>query len=90
LCIPEATRATGTTSHDHVEEAVHVQWRLPARAEARHPQAADSPLSWHDHLAHGYGRDHAEASVADIDPQNDDQFSDVEMTQEFEVIRDDS
>ncbi len=37
---------------------------------------------------HGYGRDHAEASVADIDPQNDDQFSDVEMTQEFDVIRD--
>jgi hypothetical protein len=27
--------------------------------------------------------------VADIDPQNDDQQSDVEMTQEFEVIRDD-
>jgi len=26
--------------------------------------------------------------VADIDPQNDDQFSDVEMTQEFDVIRD--
>jgi len=28
--------------------------------------------------------------VADIDPQNDDQFSDVEMTQEFDVIRDDT
>jgi len=28
--------------------------------------------------------------VADIDPQNDDQFSDVEMTQEFEVIRDEN
>jgi len=27
--------------------------------------------------------------VADIDPQNDDQLNDVEMTQEFEVIRDD-
>ncbi len=27
--------------------------------------------------------------MADIDPQNDDQFSDVEMTQEFDVIRDD-
>ena len=39
---------------------------------------------------HGYGRDHAEAAVADIDPQNDDQTSDVEMTQEFDVIRDDS
>ena len=87
LCASEATRATGPTSHDHVEEAVHVQWRLPARAEARHPQAADPALSWHDHTARDR-RDHAEASVADIDPQNDDQFSDVEMTQEFEVIRD--
>ncbi|WP_257785459.1 hypothetical protein [Lentzea guizhouensis] len=39
---------------------------------------------------HGYGRDHAEAVVADIDPQNDDQqLNDVEMTQEFDVIRDD-
>ena len=66
---------------------MHVQWVLSARAEARDPQAADSPLSWHDHTAR-YGRDHAEASVADIDPQNDDQFSDVEMTQEFDVIRD--
>jgi len=69
---------------------VHVQWRLPARAEARHPQAADAALSWHDHIRTGSGRDHAEASVADIDPQNDDQFSDVEMTQEFEVIRDEN
>ena len=38
---------------------------------------------------HGLRRDHAEASVADIDPQNDDQLSDAEMTQEFDVIRDD-
>ncbi|WP_434452045.1 hypothetical protein [Lentzea sp. E54] len=68
---------------------MHVQWTVPPRAEARHPQAADPALSWHDHTPR-YGRDHAEASVADIDPQNDDQFSDVEMTQEFEVIRDDS
>jgi hypothetical protein len=66
---------------------VHLQWNVPPRAEARHPEAADSPLSWHDHPAR-YGRDHAEASVADIDPQNDDQFSDVEMTQGFDVIRD--
>lgn len=66
---------------------MHVQWRLPARAEARDPQAADPALSWHDHSPR-YGRDHAEAAVADIDPQNDDQFSDVEMTQEFDVIRD--
>jgi len=28
--------------------------------------------------------------VADIDPQTDDQLSDVEMTKEFDVIRDDS
>jgi hypothetical protein len=66
---------------------VHVQWILPPRTEARDPQAADAALSWHDHTPR-YGRDHAEASVADIDPQNDDQFSDAEMTQEFEVIRD--
>ncbi|WP_157527925.1 hypothetical protein [Nocardia sp. NRRL S-836] len=68
---------------------MHVQWRLPARAEARHPQAADTALSWHDHTAR-VRRDHAEASVADIDPHNDDQFSDVEMTQEFDVIRDEN
>jgi hypothetical protein len=37
----------------------------------------------------GLRRDHAEASVADIDPQHDDQMSDAEMTQEFDVIRDD-
>ncbi|GLY48322.1 hypothetical protein Lesp01_19780 [Lentzea sp. NBRC 102530] len=67
---------------------MHVRRAVPSRAEARHPQAAHPALSWHDHTSR-YGRDHAEASVADIDPQNDDQFSDVEMTQEFEVIRDD-
>jgi hypothetical protein len=68
---------------------VHVRRAVPPRAEARHPQAADPALSWHDHTPR-YGRDHAEASVADIDPQNDDQIADVEMTQEFEVIRDDN
>lgn len=66
---------------------MHVQWTVPPRAEARHPQAADPALSWHDHNPRP-GVIMRRHSVADIDPQNDDQFNDAEMTQEFEVIRD--